>query len=92
MGWDTDQPPLEYLKRRVVYYKKRIGIVRGFLKKDDDFILWRKYGNKLPEIVERRVIHYEWRITQFNSAISQLEKGMGIKPTRKNVKAKKKRK
>jgi hypothetical protein len=92
MSWNSDLPPLEYLQRRVVYYKKRIGMVKGLLKRDDDSLLWRKYGNKLPEIVERKVIHYEWRITQFNSAINKLYKGMGIKPTRNNVTTKKKRK
>jgi hypothetical protein len=72
MTWDTDQPPIKYLERRVQYYKKKLGTVHGLLNVNKHEFMWRKYGNRLPEIIERRCIQIEKRIKEFNKAIKIL--------------------
>lgn len=58
-------------------------MVKGFLKKPDDNFLWRKYGNKLPEIVERSIIRYENIISKFKLAVRVLENSGKFKPQNK---------
>lgn len=70
MAWNTDQPPLEYLRRRLIYYNKRKRIVERLLDKES---AWARWGNSLPELVTRRVIQIERLIKKFQKAISILE-------------------
>jgi hypothetical protein len=71
MGWETDQPPLSYLERRVKYYKKKIATAKKWTTMD--FFL-RQYGKKeITRISNRRIAHYETRIGEFQKAIEVLK-------------------
>lgn len=71
MGWETDQPPIKYLKRRVIYYKKKIGNTRSFNKNS---LLIGRYGKKkLNTMVENVINRYRDRINEFEKAIKLLE-------------------
>lgn len=72
MGWETDQPPINYLKRRVVYYKKKRGSMNGMR---NDTTLFEAYGGekKFQKIVDRRIFWIEQRIKEFEVAIKTLE-------------------
>ncbi len=69
--WNTDQPPLEYLSRRVIYYKKKKSGLKKMLK--SGFLL-EKYGKReLSKIIEDRRKQIENRIEEFNKAILKLK-------------------
>lgn len=69
--WETDQPPVNYLKRRIIYYKKKIGRTKNIIHNE---IMFEKYGQKeLSAIITRAVEHYEKRIKQFKSSIKKLQ-------------------
>lgn len=46
MGWNPDRPPLEYLQRRLKYYKKRAGQIKTLLKEEPSEYLKKYYGGK----------------------------------------------
>ena len=70
MAWDYDQPPLEYLRRRFLYYKRKWGHLSNL---DMSESLWMRYGKSLPEIIERRLIQIEEKMEEFERAIKILE-------------------
>jgi hypothetical protein len=71
MGWNTDQAPLNYLRRRVIYLKKKRGYTRNLIK---DELLLAKYGSeKLTLLVAHAVQNIERRIKQFEKAIKKLK-------------------
>lgn len=70
MAWDYDKPPIEYLSRRLLYYKRKKKIVENFMFKES---AWARWGNSLPELVTRRVIQIEKRIKDYQKAILILE-------------------
>lgn len=72
MAWETDQPPINYLMRRIKYYKKKRGEVRGFI--NSDFFI-RQYGGKrkLKKLIAARVLQIEQRIKEYEQAIKTLE-------------------
>lgn len=71
MSWNTDQTPLNYLKRRIIYLKKKRGKVRGLAKKE---VLIKKYGKAtLKKITVIQVLKIEKRIRQFEKAVKKLE-------------------
>lgn len=71
MAWNTDHPPINYLRRRIVYYKKKRGEARGW-PKDEWFI--QKHGvEAMRRASERRIAHLEKRIRQYEKAILKLQ-------------------
>lgn len=81
MSWETDQPPLNYLKRRIKYYKKKRGEVRGFIK--SEFFI-QQYGGKrkLKKLIAKRIYQIEDRIKEYEIAIKYIENG--IRRNKKN--------
>lgn len=74
MGWNYDRPPIEYLERRVKYYRKKIGSTKGLITRQ---WLITKYGKRqLKKIIKLRIEHCEARIKEFEQAISILQKYM----------------
>ena len=69
MGWETDQPPVNYLRRRVVYYKKKRGKVRKLVHSEN---LKKEYGRNLPSIISAVVKGIEKRIREYERAIKKL--------------------
>lgn len=72
MGWETDQPPINYLKRRVIYYKKKRGSYRGIRGNSDYYF---EYGGKakFQKLVDDRIFWTEERIKEYEKAIKTLE-------------------
>lgn len=71
MEWETDQPPINYLKRRIVYYKKKRGHTRNLINSQ---LLIKKYGKlKLFFLIASSVDSIEKRIKEFEKAIKKLE-------------------
>ncbi len=71
MGWQTDQPVDNYLKRRVIYYKKKRESIKGLIK-DSGFI--EKYGKKkLEKMINERVININKRIEEYEKVIRLIE-------------------
>lgn len=75
MAWETDQPPINYLNRRIKYYKKKRGQVMGFIK--SEFFI-REYGGKrnLKRIIAARIVQIEDRINEYEQAIKFIENGI----------------
>lgn len=73
MGWETDQPPINYLKRRIIYYKKKRG---SFIAMRSDSTYFNDYGgqNRFQKLVDRRIFWIEQRIKEYEDAIKKLEK------------------
>lgn len=70
MSWNPDKPPIEYLERRIRYYKKRIPVIKKFVNRKR---LIQQYGKKLlKEIINSRVLHTQQRITEFEEAVKIL--------------------
>jgi hypothetical protein len=70
MAWQTDQPPLEYLKRRVIYYKKKRGYSRKWIK---DKGMIKRYGKKAIQTAIDRI---ESRIKEFEQAAKILSENL----------------
>lgn len=72
MGWETDQPPINYLKRRVIYYKKKLGSFRT-LRENKEY--YPQYGGKkeFQRLVDKRIFFTGERIKEFENAIKLLE-------------------
>lgn len=71
MSYKVDYPPLEYLQRRIKYYKKRKARVKRL--PDDEFFV-RKYGaRKIKKISNDATLNIEKMIKEFEKAISILK-------------------
>lgn len=71
MGWDSDQPPLNYMKRRLRYYERKRNPT---LKLINNITLREQYGvPKLQAIIDLTVENIDNRIKQFQEAIETLE-------------------
>lgn len=76
MSYQTDYSPVDYLKRRVIYYKKQRGRFRNFINKPDKISthLISKYG--MPYVLdqyEKRFAQVEGMIKEYEQAITRLE-------------------
>jgi hypothetical protein len=72
MGFETDYAPIEYLQRRVKYYKKLRGKTKNWAK--DEYLI-KKYGQKkMAELSKSAAVRYELRIKEYENAISILQK------------------
>lgn len=71
MGWDYDRPPLEYLQRRIVYYKKKKGVVNGLAK--NEFLIKKYRKRQLKKIIAQRIQEIDSRIVEFTEAVTILK-------------------
>lgn len=72
MGYQTDFSPIEYLQRRVIYYKKLRGNARNW-HTDEYFI--QRYGIKgIKKQAKIAIERYEKRIEEYGKAIELLTK------------------
>lgn len=56
MSWHPDRPPIEYLERRIKYYKKKVSSVKSSVNNE---WLIKKYTKRgLIKAVEKAIIHY----------------------------------
>jgi hypothetical protein len=70
MSWETDLSPIDYLKRRIIYYRKKRGNVRNMHK--DEYWL-QQYGLKrVKEIQKLAIERIEKRIGEYEKAIKKL--------------------
>jgi len=75
MGWNTDQTPINYLKRRVIYYKKQKAKVKGLLSRPFTEFKKNRYGSKakFKKVVDDKIYFINDMIGKFNAAIEILE-------------------
>ena len=77
MAWQHDQPPLNYLKRRVKYYKKKIAENMNYVPEEH---ILDKYGEEAVEaMVARNTVRMKKRIAEFQKAIRILSRYNTIK-------------
>jgi hypothetical protein len=74
MGWNPDRPPIEYLERRLRYYKRRVGSYSRSLKEEPNPYHVRYFGSKKKwrEAVQRTIDKAKVRVSEFSEAISKL--------------------
>ena len=72
MSWETDKLPLDYLKQRVKYYKKKKSTVKNLHKSGS---IVERYGGeeKFQELVKERLEDIDWMSDQYKEAILILE-------------------
>jgi len=67
MEWETDQRPIDYLKRRIIYYKKKRATVKKLATNAD-------YTTEhLKGLVGEKVLFIDKMIKQFEKAVKKLE-------------------
>lgn len=72
MAWNTDQSPLNYLKRRIKYYKKKRSSIKNCAKNKAVIAQYGEKGvKKLIAISEQRI---NKRIKEFELAIKKIAK------------------
>ena len=70
MSWNPDRPPIEYLQRRVIYYRKQAA---GWRRKAKNEALLRRYGKrKVKLIADSLVARFELRAQEFQNAVDVL--------------------
>ena len=72
MAWETDKVPLDYLKQRIKYYKKKKSTVKN-LRKSGTIV--ERYGGeeKFQELVKERLKEIDWMTDQYKEAALILE-------------------
>lgn len=72
MAWLTDKQPLDYLKQRVKYYKKKKSTVKNLHKSGT---IVERYGGeeKFKKLVEERLEEIDIMSDQFKEAVLILE-------------------
>ncbi len=75
MGYPIEQNPINYLKRRVVYYKKKRGLLgNSFVKTPTRYMIQMCGGRAGVKKVSKMAIeNINKRITDFEAAIKILE-------------------
>jgi hypothetical protein len=71
MSWQVDREPIDYLRRRVKYYKGRMSKVKNLIKEQ-----WmvEKYGEEeLRYIIARRLLSIESFISMYEKAVKDLQ-------------------
>lgn len=76
MAWDWDREPLEYLERRLRYYKRKIGSLKRELTQPVSKYLRDSFGSKKAyhNAIKIYLNKMELRVSQFNKAIEKLKK------------------
>lgn len=70
MSWNTDKEPIDYLRQRIKYYKKKVSKTTSLLRIPE---MQAKYGDDLPYIVGRRLMEIESYISMYKKAVRDLE-------------------
>jgi prefoldin subunit 5 len=71
MAYQIHFSPIDYLQRRIVYYKKLRGKMTNCLK--DGFML-KKYGKEeLEKMIAKRIKQIDLMIEEYNYAIQKLK-------------------
>jgi hypothetical protein len=70
MAYNVDHFPIEYLQRRIIYYKKQRGSVNNLLT--DPHMINRYGEQKAKELVAVRLEGIEYIISEFEKAIEIL--------------------
>lgn len=70
MSWQTDREPIDYLKRRIKYYKGKISRSKNWIKNP---IMVKKYGDELSYIIARSLIKNQSFVVMFEKAVKDLE-------------------
>ena len=70
MAWKTDQEPIDYLKRRVIYYKKKRAQVKGFIHNKGIVKTYER--PKLIKLIKSRTTQIDSLIEMFENAIKKL--------------------
>ena len=72
MAWDTDKLPLEYLKQRIKYYKKKKSTVKNLHKSEH---MVERYGGeeRFKEIVKERLEEIDGISELFKESVIILE-------------------
>jgi hypothetical protein len=71
MSWNTDKFPIDYLRQRIKYYKKKKSIVLKMINKPNLII---GYGEDVSkQIIARRLLTIESLLIQFQKAVRDLE-------------------
>jgi hypothetical protein len=73
MGWEWDQPPEEYLIRRLRFYKIKLRRLRRRL--DNPYIKDRYTKGQIDKMIKDGTARYSKRIRQFEKAIKQIKGG-----------------
>jgi|HubBroStandDraft_3_1064219.scaffolds.fasta_scaffold204094_1 hypothetical protein len=75
MGWNPDRPPIEYLERRVRYYKRKAGSYRRTLREEPKEAFIRYFGSKKKwrEAIQRTIDKAELRAKEYSDAVSKLK-------------------
>jgi len=71
MEWETDQRPIDYLKRRIIYYKKKRATVKNLAT--NAHLLNRYTAEQLKGLVGGKVLFIDKMIKQFEKAVKKLE-------------------
>lgn len=71
MANETDFPPIEYLQRRIIYYKKRRGAIRNW--PNDEYFVKRYGKRKITSLSKSAVERIEGRIKEYEDAIQKLK-------------------
>lgn len=75
MGWNPDRPPLEYLERRLRYYKKQLSSFKRIAKEEPIKYVINYFGSKKKwrEAAQRTIDRAERRIIEFTDAVNKLK-------------------
>ena len=72
MSWNVDKEPIEYLRQRIKYYKKKR---MKMLNVGKNPVMIEKYGEKeLRHIVAKRIMQINSLLSMYHKAVSDLEK------------------
>jgi hypothetical protein len=70
MSWEHNKEPIDYLRQRVKYYKKKRSLVINLINKPE---MIEKYGAELKHLVFRRCLQIDSFIDMFKKAVNDLE-------------------
>jgi hypothetical protein len=71
MSWQTDREPIDYLRQRIKYYKKKQSMVKNLVKNP---VMIQKYGEEeLQSFIARRLLTLQSFMDMFKKAVKDLE-------------------
>jgi len=71
MSWETDKEPIDYLRQRITYYKKKRSKVVNLVNKPE---MIEKYGSlDLRYLIFRRCLDIDSMTDMFKKAVNDLE-------------------
>ena len=71
MNQQTDKEPIDYLRQRIKYYRKKESLARNLINKPE---MIKKYGeDELRYIIARRLLSIKSFIDMYKKAVKDLE-------------------